>query len=77
MLLIFMYGWLGLLLEFIKVIGLLIDLVVFGGCVEDVFDVVIFVIFGYGFFGKLIELGWNLDCVVRVWDVLMKWLGYM
>jgi pimeloyl-ACP methyl ester carboxylesterase len=74
--LILTHGWPGSPLEFLKVIGPLTDPVAYGGHAQDAFDVVIPAIPGYGFSGKPTNLGWNPDRVARVWDVLMKRLGY-
>jgi len=74
--LILTHGWPGSPLEFLKVIGPLTDPVAYGGRTQDVFDVVIPAIPGYGFSGKPTDLGWNPDRVARAWDVLMKRLGY-
>jgi pimeloyl-ACP methyl ester carboxylesterase len=70
------HGWLGSILEFVKVIGPLTDPTAFGGRAEDAFDVVIPSIPGYGFAAKPKETGWGPDRIGRAWDVLMKRLEY-
>lgn len=77
MLMIMMYGWFGLIFELLKVIGLLIDLIVYGVSVDDVFYVVVLLLLGFGFLGGLMKIGWGLDYIVCVWGELMVWFGYM
>jgi len=47
-----------------------------GVSVVDVFYFVILLLLGYGFLGKLVEIGWDLIWIVCVWVVLMECLGY-
>ena len=70
------HGWPGSILEMTKVIDPLTNPTAHGGKAEDAFDVVIPSIPGYGFSGKPTSKGWDPDHIARVWDVLMKRLGY-
>jgi pimeloyl-ACP methyl ester carboxylesterase len=70
------HGWPGSVLEFLKVIGPLTDPTAHGGRAEDAFDLVIPSIPGYGFSGRPTGTGWDPDHIARVWDTLMKRLGY-
>jgi pimeloyl-ACP methyl ester carboxylesterase len=74
--LIITHGWLGSVLEQIKIIGRLTDPTAFGGRPEDAFDVVISSLPGFGFSSRPTEVGWGLERIGRAWDVLMKRLGY-
>jgi pimeloyl-ACP methyl ester carboxylesterase len=70
------HGWPGSILEMTKVIDPLTNPTAHGGKTEDAFDVVIPSIPGYGFSGKPTDKGWDPEHIARVWDVLMKRLGY-
>ena len=70
------HGWPGSILEMTKVIDPLTNPTAHGATAEDAFDVVIPSIPGYGFSGKPQGKGWDPEHVARVWDVLMKRLGY-
>ena len=70
------HGWPGSILEQIKLIEPLTDPAAYGGKAEDSFDVVIPSMPGYGFSGKPTSTGWGPERMARVWDVLMKRLGY-
>jgi pimeloyl-ACP methyl ester carboxylesterase len=74
--LIVTHGWPGSVFEQIKIIGPLTDPTTFGGRAEDAFDVVIPSLPGYGFSSRPTETGWSVEHIGRVWDVLMKRLGY-
>jgi pimeloyl-ACP methyl ester carboxylesterase len=70
------HGWPGSIIELLKIIGPLTDPTAYGGTEADAFDVVIPSMPGYGFSGKPITTGWDLDHIARAWIVLMKRLGY-
>ncbi|QUY48087.1 alpha/beta fold hydrolase [Serratia plymuthica] len=70
------HGWPGSVLEFLKAIGPLTDPTAHGGNAEDAFDVVIPSIPGYGFSERPKDTGWQPARVARMWDRLMKRLGY-
>ncbi|MCR0998105.1 epoxide hydrolase family protein [Serratia rubidaea] len=74
--LIMTHGWPGSVLEFLKVIGPLTDPVAHGGRADDAFDVVIPSIPGYGFSQRPHDTGWQPARIARMWDTLMKRLGY-
>ncbi len=74
--LIVTHGWPGSIIEQMKIIAPLTDPTAFDGRAEDAFDVVIPSIPGYGFSGKPTIPGWDPAHIARVWDVLMKRLGY-
>ena len=70
------HGWPGSVLEEIKLIGPLTDPTAYGGKAEDVFDVVIPSMAGYGFSGKPTSTGWGPERMAQAWAELMKRLGY-
>jgi pimeloyl-ACP methyl ester carboxylesterase len=74
--LILTHGWPGSVIEFLDVIGPLIDPVVHGGRAEDAFHVVVPSLPGYGFSGKPAAQGWGVERIGRVWAELMDRLGY-
>jgi pimeloyl-ACP methyl ester carboxylesterase len=74
--LIVTHGWLGSVIEQLKIIGPLTDPTAYGGRAEDAFDVVIPSLPGYGFSGKPTTTGWDPQRIARAWTVLMKRLGY-
>jgi pimeloyl-ACP methyl ester carboxylesterase len=74
--LIVTHGWLGSIIEQLKIIGPLTDPTAHGGSAEDAFDVVIPSMPGYGFSGKPSSTGWDPARIARAWVELMKRLGY-
>jgi pimeloyl-ACP methyl ester carboxylesterase len=74
--LILTHGWPGSVIEMLEVIGPLTDPTAHGGSADDVFDVVIPSIPGYGFSPQPTELGWNPSRFGKAWNVLMHALGY-
>jgi pimeloyl-ACP methyl ester carboxylesterase len=70
------HGWPGSIIEQMKIIGPLTDPTVYGGKVEDAFDVIIPSLPGYGFSGKPTTTGWDPQHIARAWAILMKLLGY-
>jgi len=74
--LIITHGWPGSVVEFIDVIGPLVDPRAHGGDAADAFHVVAPSIPGYGFSGPPTEAGWDVSRVGRAWSELMSRLGY-
>lgn len=70
------HGWPGSVLEFRDVIGLLTDPVAHGGQASDAFHLVIPSLPGFGFSGKPVATGWNVDRIADAWIALMTRLGY-
>ncbi|QKS47112.1 epoxide hydrolase (plasmid) [Paenibacillus cellulosilyticus] len=74
--LILTHGWPGSIVEFLDVIGPLVDPRSHGGDPADAFHLVIPSIPGFGFSGPTQESGWNVNRVARAWAELMRRLGY-
>jgi pimeloyl-ACP methyl ester carboxylesterase len=74
--LVLTHGWPGSVVEFLDVIGPLVDPVAHGGNAEDAFHVVVPSLPGYGFSGKPTEPGWNVERIGVAWAELMRRLGY-
>jgi epoxide hydrolase len=74
--LILTHGWPGSIVEFLTVIGPLVDPRAGGGDPADAFHLVLPSIPGYGFSGPTREAGWTTARVARAWAELMKRLGY-
>lgn len=70
------HGWPGSVVEFDKVIEVLVDPVAHGGNAGDAFHVVCPSLPGYGFSGKPTTTGWGIEKIAQVWDQLMRRLGY-
>lgn len=70
------HGWPGSIAEFHKVIEPLTDPTLNGGKAEDSFHVICPSLPGFGFSDKPTEPGWGVEKIARVWDDLMKVLGY-
>jgi len=70
------HGWPGSILEFLQVIGPLVDPMTHGGKADDAFHVVIPSLPGFGFSDKPTEPGWRLPRIASAWAVLMARLGY-
>jgi len=70
------HGWPGSILEFLEVIGPLVDPMAHGGKADDAFHVVIPSLPGFGFSDKPTEPGWRLPRIASAWAVLMTRLGY-
>jgi pimeloyl-ACP methyl ester carboxylesterase len=66
----------GSVLDFLDMIGPLVDPVAHGGRAEDAFDVVIPSMPGFGFSTPLVGEGWTMARVAGVYDTLMRGLGY-
>jgi epoxide hydrolase len=74
--LIITHGWPGSVVEFLKVIGPLVDPPAHGGDAADAFDVVCPSMPGYGFSDKPSRPGWGTDHIAAAWAQLMARLGY-
>ena len=70
------HGWPGSIVEFMDVIGPLTDPVAHGGRPQDAYHLVLPSLPGYGFSGKPTKTGWDAAKIARVWDQLMKRIGY-
>jgi epoxide hydrolase len=70
------HGWPGSVIEFLQVIGPLVDPTAHGGKADDAFHVVIPSLPGFGFSDKPTEPGWRLPRIANAWAVLMARLGY-
>jgi len=74
--LVLTHGWPGSVVEFLKVIGPLVDPVAHGGDASDAFDIVCPSLPGYGFSDKPTGTGWGLERIAGAWATLMNRLGY-
>src|SRR5260221_702535 len=70
------HGWPGSILEFLQVIGPLVDPMAHGGKADDAFHAVIPVLPGLGFSDKPTGPGWRLPRIASAWAALMARLGY-
>src|SRR5215212_10144066 len=70
------HGWLGSIIEQLKIIDPLTNPTAYGGSASEAFDVVIPSMPGYGFSGKPTTTGWDQARIAHAWAVLMKRLGY-
>jgi pimeloyl-ACP methyl ester carboxylesterase len=70
------HGWPGSVVEFLKVIGPLVDPPAVGGEAADAFHVVCPSLPGYGFSDKPAETGWGIGRTAAAWAELMSRLGY-
>ena len=70
------HGWPGSVVEFLKVIGPLVDPAAHGGDAADAFHVVCPSLPGYGFSDKPAAPGWGTDHIGAAWAQLMARLGY-
>jgi len=70
------HGWPGSIIEFLQVIGPLVDPTTHGGKGDEAFHVVIPSLPGFGFSDKPTEVGWGLPRIANAWAVLMARLGY-
>ncbi|MFF2272272.1 epoxide hydrolase family protein [Agromyces sp. NPDC058136] len=66
----------GSSVDYLDVIGPLVDPVAHGGRAEDAFDVVVPDAPGFGFSNPVTEPGWTTARVARAYDELMRRLGY-
>jgi pimeloyl-ACP methyl ester carboxylesterase len=70
------HGWPGSVVEFMEVVGPLVDPTAHGGKADEAFHVVIPSLPGFGFSDKPTEPGWRLPRIANAWAVLMARLGY-
>jgi epoxide hydrolase len=70
------HGWPGSVVEFLKVIGPLVDPTAHGGQAGDAFHVVCPSLPGYGFSDRPAEPGWSVERIAGAWVQLMERLGY-
>jgi len=70
------HGWPGSIIEFMQVVGPLVDPTAHGGKADEAFHVVIPSLPGFGFSDKPTEPGWRLPRIASAWAVLMARLGY-
>jgi pimeloyl-ACP methyl ester carboxylesterase len=70
------HGWPGSIVEFLKVIGPLVDPTAHGGEAADAFHLVCPSLPGYGFSDKPARLGWTVQRIASAWTRLMARLGY-
>src|ERR1700736_2054453 len=70
------HGWPGSIIEFLQVIGPLVDPTAHGGKADEAFHVVIPSLPGFGFSDKSTETGWRLPRIANAWAALMARLGY-
>ena len=70
------HGWPGSILEFLQVIGPMVDPMAHGGKADEAFHVVIPSLPGFGFSDKPTEPGWRLPRIANAWAALMARLGY-
>jgi pimeloyl-ACP methyl ester carboxylesterase len=74
--LVMTHGWPGSVLEFLDVIGPLVDPTSHGGDAADAFHVVCPSLPGYGFSARPAETGWGTERIADAWAVLMSRLGH-
>ena len=74
--LILTHGWPGSIVEFLDVLGPLVDPPAHGGAAADAFHVVCPSLPGYGFSRPTNAKGWHPRRIGRAWAELMRRLGY-
>jgi epoxide hydrolase len=74
--LVMTHGWPGSVVEFLKVIGPLIDPAAHGGDERDAFHVVCPSLPGYGYSDKPESRGCGIEKIAELWDELLVGLGY-
>jgi epoxide hydrolase len=74
--LVITHGWPGSVVEFLDVLGPLVDPPAHGGDAADAFHVVCPSLPGYGFSDKPAANGWDVGRTARAWAELMARLGY-
>jgi pimeloyl-ACP methyl ester carboxylesterase len=70
------HGWPGSVVEYLKVIGPLVDPPKHGGVATDAFHVVCPSLPGYGWSDRPTRAGWGVQRIARAWIELMARLGY-
>jgi microsomal epoxide hydrolase len=68
------HGWPGSIVEFLDVIGPLVDPAAYGGDPADAFHVIVPTVPGFGISGPAV--GWSVPRVAAAWAELMRRLGY-
>jgi epoxide hydrolase len=74
--LVMTHGWPGSVVEFLGVLGPLVDPPAYGGEAADAFHVVCPSLPGYGFSDKPAATGWGIGRTAKAWAELMARLGY-
>ncbi len=74
--LVLTHGWPGSVLDFLKVVGPLVDPSAHGGDRADAFHVVCPSLPGYGFSARPRQPGWDIHRIASAWSVVMHRLGY-
>jgi len=74
--LLLVHSYPGNVIDFLDMIGPLVDPVAHGGRAEDAFTVVIPSLPGFGYSTPVVDRGWTLARVARTFDALMRRLGY-
>ena len=74
--LVLTHGWPGSIVEFLKVIGPLVDPTAHGAAAADAFHLVCPSLPGYGFSDKPARPGWTVQRIATAWTRLMARLGY-
>jgi hypothetical protein len=70
------HGWPSTFVEFVELIGPLVDPRAHGGRAGDAFHVVIPSLPGFAYSSPLTSAGWNVQRTARAWARLMAGLGY-
>ncbi|WP_088344300.1 MULTISPECIES: epoxide hydrolase family protein [Rhodomicrobium] len=70
------HGWPGSIVEFLNIIGPLIDPTAYGGAASDAFHVIAPSLPGFAFSDKPKQAGWKVPRIARAWAALMQRLGY-
>ena len=70
------HGWPGSVIEFVKVIDLLVDPLAHGGEASDALELVIPSLPGHGWSGKPNVTGWSVEKIAPTWIELMERLGF-
>jgi len=73
--LVLLHGWPGSVVEFLDLIGPLVDPPAYGGKAEDAFEVIVPSLPGYGWSGPTTEPGWGVDRTAQALNALMERLG--
>ena len=74
--LVLTHGWPGSVVEFLDVLGPLVDPPAHGGDAADAFHVVVPSLPGYGFSDKPQRPGWGVERIADAWAELMARLGH-
>ena len=74
--LVLTHGWPGSIVEFLEVLGPLLDPTAHGGSAEDAFHLVVPTLPGFGFSDKPTSPGWSVEKTADAWAELMARLGY-